>query len=116
MILTGNPKSTNHIYKTAARGGFCTVYMTKEGKKTKNSYTIEAKKYWKKKPTDKPLSIQVCLYFGDKRRHDIDNYGKLLLDSLTGIVWIDDEQIQEMYVAKKYDKKNPRIEINITEL
>jgi crossover junction endodeoxyribonuclease RusA len=55
--------------------------------------------------------VTIALYFGDKRRRDIDNWHKILLDSLTGIVWKDDSQIQEMRVTKNIGK--PRIELTV---
>jgi Holliday junction resolvase RusA-like endonuclease len=38
------------------------------------------------------------------------------MDALTGIVWLDDSQIQTAHVSKYYDKDNPRIELTIKEL
>lgn len=48
---------------------------------------------------------------------DIDNYGKILLDSLTWIVYEDDKQIKLMTIQiMNPDKNNPRIELIIDEL
>lgn len=113
MILIGQPKSTNHIYKVNCSRGFPTVYMTKEGKALKESYQWQAKSQWRGKPLEGNIHIEVELYFKDKRVRDIDNYSKILLDSLTGIVWIDDKQIQKMTISKHIDKDNPRIELKI---
>ena len=85
--------------------------MTQKGKDLKESYYYEAKNQWKKKPLTGKVTVNIILYFGDKRKHDIDNYNKILLDSLSGIVWEDDEQIQELNILKRHDKQNPRIEI-----
>lgn len=90
--------------------------MTLKGKELKESYQWQAKTQWKDKPTKEPIQVFIRLHFGTKRRQDIDNFNKILLDSLTGIVWEDDSQIEEMIVSKLYDKKNPRIEIEIVEL
>jgi Holliday junction resolvase RusA-like endonuclease len=45
--------------------------------------------------------------------HDIDNI-KGLLDALTGIVWVDDGQINELSLKKGIDRKTPRVEMQIT--
>lgn len=92
------------------------MYMSAEGKNLKEAYQWEAKSQWKKKPLTCPIGLYVDIYFGDKRKHDIDNFSKLANDSLTGIVYEDDEQIQEMMITKNYDKKSPRIEIQVAEL
>jgi crossover junction endodeoxyribonuclease RusA len=34
------------------------------------------------------------------RRGDIDNYAKLILDALNGRAWVDDKQINALYVVK----------------
>lgn len=47
-----------------------------------------------------PLEIAVELYPPDRRRRDIDNYNKCLLDALTvGGLWEDDSQVRRMAVA-----------------
>ena len=113
ITLTGKPISTNSLYRYRCQGNFPRMYMTAKGKDLKEQYFYEAKSQWKKKPLEGDVTVNVILYFGDKRKHDIDNYNKLVLDSLTGIVYFDDEQIQELNVIKQYDKENPRIEITI---
>jgi crossover junction endodeoxyribonuclease RusA len=115
IVLSGTPKSTNHLYKSHCRFGHPTVYMTADGKTLKESYQWQAKSQWGGKPTKKAVEVFIELYFDSNRKHDIDNYGKILLDSLTGIVWNDDNQIWKMMVCKMIDKNNPRIEIDIVE-
>jgi crossover junction endodeoxyribonuclease RusA len=90
--------------------------MSKEGKLKKEEYQWEAKSQWKKKITNKDLEVIITLYFKDKKVRDIDNYSKILLDSMTGIVWEDDKQIQRMTIEKYIDKEDPRIEVEIFEL
>ena len=116
LILLGEPKSTQHIYRYACRGNHPAMYMSAEGKTLKESYQWQARSQWKRKPLAKSLQIAVKLYHGTKRVTDWDNFHKLSMDALTGIVWLDDSQIQEADVCKFYDKENPRIEIIINEL
>ena len=47
-------------------------------------------------------------------RPDVDNYAKAILDSLNGIVWIDDSQIVALHVYKYYADK-PRVVIKVEE-
>ena len=113
IILLGNPLSTNNIWRTTSSRGFQATYMTKAGKTLKESYQWQTKSQCKQPCSKKKMSITIALYFGDKRKRDIDNYHKLSLDALSGIVYEDDSQIQRMVVEKFYDKENPRIEIEI---
>lgn len=114
ITLLGEPKSTGSIYKTRSRP-FPGIYMSKAGKTMKKSYIEQTTRQWANKPLTGDISIHVRLYFGTKRKSDIDNFHKLSFDSFTKIVWVDDSQIQKMFVEKFYDKKNPRIEITILE-
>src|SRR3990167_5728022 len=116
ITLLGNPLSTNTVWRTTSKGNFQRTYLSNSGRALKESYQWQSKSQWKKPILTKAVGIEVRLYFGDKRKRDIDNYHKLSLDSLTGIVYEDDSQIQKMTVEKFYDKENPRIEIEIEEI
>ncbi len=115
IILKGNPISTNQLYRSANRGGRCIRYMTKKGKERKENYRATARLMYGGEPYDCDLMMTVVIFFGDKRRRDIDNYNKVVLDSLEGICYNDDKQIQTMFITKAYDKEDPRIEILIEE-
>jgi Holliday junction resolvase RusA-like endonuclease len=113
IILSGEPKSTQHIYRKACRGGFPQLYMTAEGKTLKEVYQWEAKSQWKGKPLQGEISVSITFYFGTKRRADLDNFNKLALDALTGIAYAADSQISELSIRRAYDKHRPRIELGI---
>lgn len=112
LVLEGVPRSTNHIYKFFRSR----MYMTAAGTTLKKSYQLQAKHQMGfKSPTANPIALKIILFFNDKRKRDIDNYNKILLDSMSGIVYEDDVQIQMLTIIKQYDKKQPRIEIEIDE-
>lgn len=58
------------------------------------------------------LTVTVYLY-RPSRRGDADNYTKVLLDSLQGIAWLNDNQIEELHIYRRLDPKNPRVELTI---
>lgn len=109
ITLLGEPRSTSHIYKSRVIGKFASVYMSADGKALKESYQWQAKSQWKFPVSSEDVKLKIDLYFGTKRKCDIDNFNKLVLDSLTGIVYEDDSQIQELTLRKFYDKENPRV-------
>jgi Holliday junction resolvase RusA-like endonuclease len=113
IVLFGEPKSTQHIYRTACRGRFPTLYMTPEGKALKEVYQWAAKSQWKGKPLEGDIEVSITLYFGTKRRADLDNFNKLSLDALTGIAYVDDSQIGMLTVVRSFDKSRPRIEVAV---
>lgn len=116
IVLKGAPKSTGSIYRSVCRGKFPSVYMSNEGKALKESYQWQAKAQHRGEPTTADVEIDVWLYLPTKRRADIDNFNKILFDALTGIVWVDDSQVMDSHTHKRYDKKDPRIEVSVKRL
>lgn len=112
IILPGAPQSTNHLYKRA--GNHPGLYMTSEGKALKVEYQWEAKAQWRRPVFEGDMRVEIKLFFSDNRRRDWDNWHKISMDALTGIVWRDDSQVVKATVEKCLDPKKPRIEIIIS--
>ena len=90
--------------------------MTKEARELKQDYIKQAGEQWKGEPISEDIGLGIDLYFGDKRKRDWDNFHKISQDSLEGIVFENDNQIQWAFVRKFISKDNPRIEITIYEM
>jgi len=116
IVLKGNPLSTQSIYKYACRGKFSVMYMTKKGKDIKERYQWEMKNQWDKPLLKAPIELFIILYFGDKRKRDIDNFNKLILDAGEEIIWKNDKDIKKLIIEKRYDKEYPRIELFATNM
>ena len=114
IVFKGEPKSTQHIYRSACRGGFASTYMTAEGKAIKEAYQWEAKAQWRGHPLKGDVAMTVRFFFSTKRRRDLDNMNKLMIDSLIGIAYEDDSQISDLHLIRMYDKAAPRIEITLS--
>jgi crossover junction endodeoxyribonuclease RusA len=99
IILKGDPKSTQHIYRATCRGRFPTSFMTAEGKALKEAYQWEAKSQWQGPPFAGDVEVLVRFYFKTKRKRDLDNQNKLILDALTGIAYEDDNQISALHLT-----------------
>jgi Holliday junction resolvase RusA-like endonuclease len=56
------------------------------------------------------------MYFKDKRKRDVDNHLKSLLDSLEGIMFVDDSQIYEIIARKTIGCPENRTVISLAEL
>jgi Holliday junction resolvase RusA-like endonuclease len=69
------------------------LYMSAAGKNLKESYQLQAFSQWRRARIAGPVSIDITVYHGTKRRSDWDNFHKLSMDALTGIVWDDDSQV-----------------------
>ena len=90
-------------------------YITKEGREYKR--VIEdrlTEEMEDKKILNEDIRVSLIFYFDNKRKNDIDNYAKPLLDFMSDIVYTDDRLIIELNIKKFYDKSNPRIHIIVS--
>jgi len=93
------------------------------GKRTIKVKTTKAKQFFKDvkeivsvqeyKTFDCAIEVKMKLTFGNRQRHDIDNYQKLTNDSLRGMLWLDDNQIHKITTEKSYSKGNPSTIIEV---
>lgn len=96
------PPTTNHTYGQRGRRRF----MYAEAKQWLRDAVIVLKA----NKGENPISVTIIYYL--KRERDVDGSQKIILDSLTraGVVK-DDKYITELHLYKKFDKQNPRLEI-----
>ena len=50
-----------------------------------------------------------------KKKPDVDNIAKVILDALNGLAWEDDKQITGLLITKEYSE-TPRVIVEITEV
>ena len=113
IIFQGEPLSTQHIYGSNGRGG---RFLTQKARDKKEEYGWEAKTQWSYGVQSRPFSIRVDFFFKSKRKYDLENANKLVLDALIGIVYEDDSQIDELHLVRHHDPARPRIEITVIPL
>jgi len=63
-----------------------------------------------------PVKLHLDVTFGDRRRRDLQNLFGSVCDSLNGIVYNDDHQIQKLSGSKMYKKNHWEYTITITTL
>jgi Holliday junction resolvase RusA-like endonuclease len=108
LRFTTLPPSTNNLYVNSGKRRF----LNPKARAAKEAIGWEARAQYRGEPLEGPLAVKVALWWPDKRNHDIDNI-KALLDALTGILWLDDGQINDLHITKGYDKAQPRVEMTI---
>ena len=69
---------------------------------------------WQRPPTESPLRVQITVRLVKPKskpktkpcwptsKPDADNYAKLVLDALNGILWRDDSQVVQLFVEKAW--------------
>ena len=113
ITLKGGIISNQQLYNSMCRGKRSIMYMCGKGKKIKKAYIEEVIEQYKGKLHTEDLGLEIKFYFGTRHKRDVDNYNKLVLDAMEGIVYEDDKLVRPLIVDKFYDKENPRIEIRI---
>ena len=134
IIISGKPIAKKRP-RFARRGKFVQTYndqQTEEGK-----FFLQAKMQWKEKPLSGPISIKMTFFIPRPKFHfgtgknagklkksapeypnkkpDLDNYEKFACDCLNGLCWHDDSQIVDSMTRKRYVKRCPRTEIEISQ-
>ena len=59
-------------------------------------------------PFTGPLVVELRFFRAARRRADLDNFCKLVLDAGNGVLWVDDSQIQELRLSQVGDHEHPR--------
>lgn len=103
IVFSGEPNSTQHIYGLAVRGCIPHRYMTTAGKILKQAYQLEAKAQWKGKPLSGDIEVSITLYFGTKRKADLDNFNKLSLDASLASPTTMTARIAKLTIERGYD-------------
>ena len=63
------------------------------------------------------LNVKIDVYVPDKRRRDLDNLNKALLDSMTHAgVWIDDSQIDDLQIIRRMVEPGGRVLVSVREI
>lgn len=112
------PKSVNHCYITMYNKKQKRVnrFMSKDGKE----FICKVHKVVEEHPdrysfplTNKKYKVRVTIFFGDRIKRDLDNCFKIVLDALNKCVIEDDYHIDELSIKRRYDKDDPRTQIDI---
>jgi len=118
LAFNRTPISINNAYYFIRRGRRTIKVKSKEAKEfCKYVKNVSRKKLSVEPfPKGKKIELSVTLYFTDYRRHDIENYEKIMLDALKGILWYDDSQIFALHTYKVLGRSKPRTEIYAKEI
>lgn len=64
-------------------------------------------------PLTGDLYLSMQFYRKGKKRADVDNLSKAIMDALNGIAWIDDRQIVGLHALVEYGAKRPGVTIEV---
>jgi Holliday junction resolvase RusA-like endonuclease len=100
--------SVNHYLGERVVGKIVMKYLTKEAKEFKATFDEEIRKELVKNHNNSSpfyldrLEVNLKLYFNNRRKHDVENYSKVVLDTMQGILFKDDSQVIKITEEKFY--------------
>lgn len=104
------PPTVNHMYRRA-RGHLA---LTPEALAFRHAVRMIAMMQ-DVRPITGPVAVFIDVY-RPRRRGDLDNVLKAVLDALNGIAYRDDEQVEQINANRYEDKRAPRIEVSVVAL
>lgn len=96
------PPTVNTYYRHKVFGKLATVYVSQEGKAYRKAVNLCLMQHGiKTYALEQDLRVEIEVYPPDRRKRDLDNLLKSLLDSLTHAeVWKDDSQISDLRIFR----------------
>lgn len=59
-------------------------------------------------------AVSILVFIKSRRRKDVDNVSKAILDAMNGVVYADDSQVVEIHVYRARDDLSPRVEVSVS--
>lgn len=106
------PPSANRYWRSIIIKGSVRVVVSSEAKAFKKAVSAALVGL---SPVAGPVSLTMTFY-RPRKRGDLDNLLKVTLDSMKGIAFHDDSQVERIEATRKEDKENPRVEIALRQL
>lgn len=111
FTVPGEPKSKQRP-RVTARGTFTPKETLDAEKRVREFYAAAEGPFF-----EYQVKVDINFYNGNRRRRDLDNMAKLVLDALNKVAFADDYQVVELNLAKFFSTKElARTEITIKEI
>jgi Holliday junction resolvase RusA-like endonuclease len=95
--------------RSTAKGQTYTPARTREAEKVIGTLLRAANR--NSPPVDEPVGVALHFDCTSRRRNDVDNLAKLVLDAANGIVWTDDRHVAELHVTRTQGAATPRVQL-----
>lgn len=110
-LVTPYPPSVNHYWKQAGKRRFLS-HAAKHFREAVCAAWVDA---GNQKLGGVPVRVEIEVTPPDRRRRDLDNTLKAILDSMQGLVYQDDSQVVELVVRRLPAAKPGRVVVRVAE-
>ena len=101
-IVVNDLVSVNAMYANSRKGR----RLTPQARAAKESIALQAIAGYGHNPIKGEVAVSIKYFFGDRRKRDVTNFDKLILDALKGLFYEDDSDIVCFIASKFYDPVN----------
>jgi len=105
------PPSVNRYWRSGIVNGHTQVFLSDEARAYKREVELLTRHL---EPLTRHVALNLTI-FRPRRKGDLDNYLKALLDAIKGSVYLDDDQVVEISAYRDDDSKNPRVVLSAWE-
>ena len=111
------PPSVNHYWRHVVIGHSVRTLISAEGRAYKARVENACREQQAPMQLRQKVAVEIRLEPPDRRKRDIDNSVKAILDSLTSArVWNDDFQVDDLHVYRAGCVKNGRVTVEIRQI
>lgn len=105
------PPTLNQYYRATVIKGRAVIYKNDGGYGKEIAAMVGTSL-----PSEKRINLMAVVHFADKRKCDLDNRLKALQDALTGVLWVDDSQIDEIIIRRGGLVKGGLVHLTVWEI
>lgn len=92
------PPTVNNYYRKSKSGG---RFISEKGRKFRDDVAMAIQEQLPGEHISDRMLLEVVLFPPDRRKRDVDNYSKALLDAITeGGLWEDDSLIDQHFIYR----------------
>lgn len=112
IFVDGEPRAKQSFTVKTSKGRIF-GYTDQRIKTWNDIIAMNVKQTFQREAFNCPLEVNLVFYISNKRKIDCDNLSKLVLDSIQGIIYLNDNSIVDLHIHKRISKNKPGVLIQV---